>query len=140
MISEPIQVVLRRHVTSAEGMRDMYDRLSCPASAGHWQGVIDGLNRAIEVADNRQAERERQQKHPHLSNQLTMYSFDYAAAERRVFVCLKRRDDRKSRDLYTQGAVRLFKVPYSKVTPGMRAIVKARMFGNTYGLHGRGSI
>jgi hypothetical protein len=48
-----IQEVLRLHVDSAQSMYDTYKRTGDVYGCRYEQGKIDGLERAIEVADNR---------------------------------------------------------------------------------------
>lgn len=50
-----IQEVLRLHVRSARSMYETYERLSDVDGCRYEKGVIDGLERAIEVADYREA-------------------------------------------------------------------------------------
>jgi hypothetical protein len=53
-LDEPIQVVLQRHVVSCQLMKETYERVGTDLEVAHSQGMIDGLNRAIDVADYRE--------------------------------------------------------------------------------------
>jgi hypothetical protein len=57
-----IQDVLRLHVASAQGMYDTYKRIGNMDLCRYEQGFIDGLELAIEIANNR-ALRERPPAH-----------------------------------------------------------------------------
>jgi hypothetical protein len=47
-----IQVILQLHVDSCQSMYDTYKRVGDMDGCRYEQGKIDGLERAIEVADN----------------------------------------------------------------------------------------
>jgi hypothetical protein len=51
-----LQEILRRHIRSCKSMEETYERQSDKVGAIFERGIIAGLERAIEVADNMEAE------------------------------------------------------------------------------------
>lgn len=55
----PIQEVLRLHVKSCQSMADTYERMGDKEQRKFQEGMVAGLERAIEVADYRDSEKNK---------------------------------------------------------------------------------